>query len=152
MISAVLKVTEARTIASRLDDVPKWVWWLLALTLVALRSWFATGTGLFGNFGDSDDATRLIQVREFMASWNWFDTTTMKMGGDAGMLSHWSRLVDLPLALLIGGFNLVMPLDDAERLTHIVWPVSLLGALLWVMYRTTASVAGEIAGRLTLHP
>jgi hypothetical protein len=150
MISAVLKVTEARPIASRLDDVPKWVWWLLALTLVALRSWFATGTGLFGNFGDSDDATRLIQVREFMASWNWFDTTTMKMGGDAGMLSHWSRLVDLPLALLIGGFNLVMPLDDAERLTHIVWPVSLLGALLWVMYRTTASVAGEIAGRLTL--
>ena len=60
MISAVLKVTEARPIASRLDDVPKWVWWLLALTLVALRSWFATGTGLFGNFGDSDDATRLI--------------------------------------------------------------------------------------------
>src|SRR5690606_22719536 len=79
-----------------------------------------------------------------------FDTTTMKMGGDAGMLSHWSRLIDLPLAILISGFSLVMPERSAEWLTHIVWPVSLLAALLWVVYRATAKVAGETAGGIAL--
>jgi hypothetical protein len=66
------------------------------------------------------------------------------------MLSHWSRLIDLPLAILISGFSLVMPERSAEWLTHIVWPVSLLAALLWVVYRTTAKVAGEIAGGIAL--
>ena len=97
----------------------------------------------FGNLGDPDDATRLIQVREFMASGHWFDTTTMKIGGDAGMLSHWSRLIDLPLATLIATFSLVMPAESAERLTHIVWPVTLLGAVLSVVYRSAATVAGK---------
>src|ERR1700686_2925582 len=103
MISAVLKVTEARgfAFASRLAELPKWAWWLLALAVIAIKSWFVSGTGLFGNLGDPDDATRLIQVREFLTSGHWFDTTTMKIGGDAGMLSHWSRLIDLPLATLI---------------------------------------------------
>jgi hypothetical protein len=152
MISAVLKVTEARgfAFASRLAELPKWAWWLLALAVIAIKSWFVSGNGLFGNLGDPDDATRLIQVREFLASGHWFDTTTMKIGGDAGMLSHWSRLIDLPLATLIATFSLVMPAENAERLTHIVWPVTLLGAVLWVVYRATATAAGENAGRITL--
>ena len=74
----------------------------------------------------------------------------MKIGGNAGMLSHWSRLIDLPIATLIAGFSLVMPVRSAEWLTHIVWPVTLLGALLWVVYRTTAKVAGETAARMAL--
>jgi hypothetical protein len=150
MISAALKATEARSLTSRIADVPNWAWWLLALSFIAIKSWSVGGTGVFGNLGDSDDATRLIQVRELLASGHWFDTTTMKLGGNAGMLSHWSRLIDLPLATLIAGFSLVMPVRSAEWLTHIVWPVSLLGALLWIVYRTTAKVAGESAGRMAL--
>ena len=150
MISAALKASEARSFTSRIADVPNWAWWLLALSFIALKSWSVSGTGVFGNLGDSDDATRLIQVRELLASGHWFDTTTMKLGGNAGMLSHWSRLIDLPLATLIAGFSLVMPVRSAEWLTHIVWPVTLLGALLWVVYRTTAKIAGESAGRMAL--
>jgi hypothetical protein len=150
MIAAVSKATETRGLISRLADLPKWTWWLLALAVIATKSWFVSGTGLFGNLGDPDDATRLIQVREFLSSGHWFDTTTMKIGGDAGMLSHWSRLIDLPLATLIATFSLVMPAESAERLTHIVWPVTLLGAVLWVVYRSAATVAGESAGRIAL--
>ncbi|MFT3732836.1 MAG: hypothetical protein QM780_15680 [Hyphomicrobium sp.] len=150
MHSATLKASAERQGIARIRDIPNWAWWLLALSYVGVRSWYVGGVGVYGFFGDPDDATRLIQVRELMASWHWFDTTTMKVGGDAGMLSHWSRLVDLPLATLIATFNLVMPLDDAERLTHIVWPLSLLGALMWVLFRATAKVGGETAGRLSI--
>jgi hypothetical protein len=150
MISAALRASERQGLASRLDDAPKWAWWLLALAYIGVRSWSVSGSGVFGNFGDSDDATRLIQVRELLSSGHWFDTTTMKIGGDAGMLSHWSRLIDLPIATLIATFSLVTPVEDAERLTHAVWPLTLVGALLWVLYRTTANIAGETAGRLAL--
>ena len=150
MISAALRASEKQGFSSRLAAAPKWAWWLLALAYIAVRSWSVDGSGVFGNFGDSDDATRLIQVRELLAFGHWFDTTTMKIGGDAGMLSHWSRLIDLPIATLIKTFSLVMPVAEAERLAHAVWPLTLVGSLLWVLYRTTASVAGETAGRLAM--
>lgn len=150
MHSATLKVSVEQGIRASLRDVPNWVWWLIALAFVGVRSWHLSGVGIYGFFGDPDDATRLVQVRELMASWHWFDTTTMKFGGDAGMLSHWSRLVDLPIAALIAGFNLFLPIEDAERLTHAAWPLLMLGFLTWVMFKTTAKVGGDRIGRLTL--
>ncbi|MFA5957582.1 hypothetical protein [Hyphomicrobium sp.] len=150
MYSETLRASGERGFASRLLDVPNWVWWLLVLVYIGVRSWGVAGVGVYGTYGDPDDATRLIQVRELMASWNWFDTTTMKLGGDAGMLSHWSRLIDLPIAILIATFNLFMPVADAERLVHTVWPLSLLAALLWMLFKTTSHVGGKAAGRLVL--
>src|ERR1700751_6026947 len=107
MISAAIRASGLKTTAFRRQGIPNWTWWLLALTFTGVRTWAAAGDGIYGNVGDSDDVTRLLQVREFMASGNWFDTTTMKIGGDAGMVSHWSRLIDLPLATLIRLFSLV---------------------------------------------
>ncbi|HML27444.1 MAG TPA: hypothetical protein PKE16_01135 [Hyphomicrobium sp.] len=150
MHSMTLKASAEQRFRARLRDVPDWVWWLIALTYVAVRSWNVGGVGIYGFYGDPDDATRLIQVRELLASWHWFDPTTMKVGGDAGMLSHWSRLVDLPIAVLIEIFHLFMPVEDAERLVHAVWPISLLGALMWVLFKATSKVGGETAGRLIL--
>lgn len=150
MHSATFKAPAEQGLRARLRDVPDWVWWLIALTYVAVRSWNVGGVGIYGFYGDPDDATRLIQVRELMASWHWFDPTTMKVGGDAGMLSHWSRLVDLPIAVLIEIFHFFMPIEDAERLVHAAWPISLLGALMWVLFKATSKVGGETAGRLIL--
>ncbi len=150
MTSAAIRASGLRTSAFRLQSVPSWAWWLFALVVIGLRTWDTPGGGIYGNIGDSDDMTRLIQVREFMASGHWFVATTMKFGGDAGMLSHWSRLIDLPLAILIQLFSLVMPVEDAERLTHIVWPLSLLATLLWVAYRCVETVAGPGAACIAM--
>ena len=150
MISAAIRRSGLKTSVWRLDGLPSWTWWFLALAFIGVKSWLTPGGGIYGNIGDSDDLTRLIQVRELMASGHWFDTTTMKVGGDGGMLSHWSRLIDLPLMALISLFSLVMPVDDAERLTHAVWPLSLLAALLWVTFRCVQSVAGDRAAGLVM--
>ena len=150
MNSAVLNASFTKSFAARLDDIPKWAWWALALAVITVRSWAAPGAGIFGNPGDADDATRLLQVRELLANGHWFDTTTYKMGGDAGMLSHWSRLIDLPLAAIITTAGLFTSTENAERLAHILWPTATLAAVLWVAFRATAKVAGETAGRFLL--
>ena len=150
MISVAVRASGSKISVSRLQDIPYWVLWLLALAFIGVKSWASSGGGIYGNLGDSDDVTRLLQVREFMASGHWFDATTMKIGGDAGMLPHWSRLIDLPLAMLISLFSLAMPIDDAEWLTHIVWPLSLLAALLWVVFRSVETVAGGRAALIAM--
>ena len=48
----------------------------------------ATDVWTTGAFGDTDDAMRMVQVREFIASGRWFDTTIPRLGGTEGMLSH----------------------------------------------------------------
>ncbi len=57
----------------------------------------------FGQGGDlsTDDAMRLVQVRDLLAGQNWFDLTQHRLSPPAGVTMHWSRLIDLPLAALI---------------------------------------------------
>ena len=150
MISAAVRTSSSKSVVSLIHDAPGWVWCGLALAYIGVKSSFTSGGGIYGNIGDSDDLTRLIQVRELIAYGHWFDTTTLKMGGDGGMLSHWSRLIDLPLVLLIKLFSIFMPVEDAERVTHIVWPLLVLSCLLAAIYRCVQAVAGKLAACIAL--
>src|ERR1700733_1318490 len=47
---------------------------------------------------DTDDATRLVQVHDFLAGQGWFDLTQYRIDPPDGLLMHWSRLVDVPIA------------------------------------------------------
>jgi hypothetical protein len=148
MNSANLALATRRSLT--LTDVPAWAWWLTALAFIAIKSWLTIGPGMTGFLGDADDAARLIEVREFMTSAPWCDTTTMTMGGSAGMLSHWSRLIDLPLAVLVGFFSLFASSERAELIVRVLWPLLVLAPVLWVLFRTTAAVYGERAGLIAL--
>jgi hypothetical protein len=139
-----------RVVAWPASIAQPWMLWLAAMLAIAAHGWFTTGIGMGDYLGDSDDATRLIQVRELMASNAWFDLRTMKMGGPPGMLSHWSRLIDLPLATLLSIFGLVLSQSAAELATRIVWPLLILAPMGWALQRTVALVHGETAGRMTL--
>ncbi|MEQ1651771.1 MAG: hypothetical protein ABL897_04725 [Hyphomicrobium sp.] len=150
MTAATAHPAKASQVFWRSANVPLWAWWAMALGVIALRALMLTGPGL-GNFlGDMDDAARLVSVREFMAGAPWFDTTTMTMGGTAGMLSHWSRFIDLPIAAIITVLKLVMPVSAAELVARVVWPLAVLAPLLWALQRTVTTVAGEQAGRIAL--
>jgi len=50
---------------------------------------------------DDDDVMRLVEVRDLLAGQSWFDLTQYRLGLDGGTLMHWSRLIDLPIAVLI---------------------------------------------------
>lgn len=134
----------------RADAVPLWAWWGLAIAVIAFRTWLNAGRSLAEDLGDMDDAARLVQVRELLAGASWFDTTTLAMGGKAGMLSHWSRLIDLPIAGLISGFGLFMPQASAEIAARAVWPLFVLAPFVWMVMRVTEHVSGMRAGKLVL--
>ena len=47
----------------------------------------------------TDDAMRLVEVRDLLAGQGWFDLTQYRLSPPGGVAMHWSRLVDVPLAV-----------------------------------------------------
>ncbi len=95
---------------------------LTALFLAGMH--FLYGTDYVGD--DNDDVMRLVQIRDLMAGQGWFDLTQYRLGLEGGTQMHWSRLIDVPLANLIGFFSLFMDMRDAEAAALFVWPLILL--------------------------
>jgi hypothetical protein len=119
---------------------------LLALSLGLILTFNGvTSVWKTGVFHDPDDAMRLVQVRALLAGQGWFDMTVYRLDPPLGSFMHWSRIVDIPLALLIKLFDLFMPPDAAERLTRIVFPLMLQAALYVAMARLAKILLGRAA-------
>jgi hypothetical protein len=101
-----------------------------------------------GAFANTDDAMRLVEVRDWLAGQAWFDLHQYRLDPPDGVQMHWTRVLDLPLGLLIRLFSLVMPADHAERLTRIVFPLTLHGAL----FVAVACLARRLAGAAAMLP
>jgi hypothetical protein len=82
-----------------------------------------------GAFFDTDDAMRMVQVRDLMAGQGWFDLVVHRLHPPEKLLIHWSRVVDVPLVVLIGVFRLFANPEAAERLARIVFPLALQAGL-----------------------
>jgi len=98
----------------------------------------------------TDDAMRLVQVRDWLAGQSWFDLTQYRLMPPDGVAMHWSRLVDLPLAALIRLGALALPQALAEWTATIVWPAALWLLLLAGVARLSQNLAGVSAGKLAL--
>jgi hypothetical protein len=111
--------------------------WLFIAADLVVRQWAATGLTL----SDTDDAMRLVQMREFLAGQGWFDLHESRLG--LGYDSHWSRLIDAGLAGLFLLFHQFVDPALAERLMRVVWPV------LWLLpaFAAAAAIAWRLAGR-----
>lgn len=96
---------------------------------------------------DNDDRMRLVEVRDLLAGQGWFDLSQYRLGLEGGTLMHWSRFVDLPLAALIRLFSFFMPQGVAEGVVATVWPLLLVGLLLWGL----GLAARRIGGIATMH-
>jgi hypothetical protein len=69
--------------------------WCLLLALFSALEWSRIGAL---ELNDTDDYMRLVQVREFVDSGDWYDTRVERLNPPTGTVLHWSRLPDLPLA------------------------------------------------------
>ncbi len=98
-----------------------------------------------GAFFDSDDAMRAVQLRAFLAGQGWFDLMVDRVDPPQGLVMHWSRIVDVPLAALHRLFSIFLSGDDVERATRLAFPFAFLAALYWIAGRLGAVLAGGSA-------
>ena len=112
----------------------------LALSWPHLRDVWSTGT-----FYDTDDAMRMVQVRDWLAGQGWFDLAAHRVVPPAGLPMHWSRIVDVPLARLIRLFAMATSPPRAELLMRIVFPLALQVALIAAFVRAAEALAGPRA-------
>src|SRR5688572_18860386 len=104
------------------------VWVLIAALYVARALFNADHVPLFA---DTDDALRLVTVRDFLAGQNWYDHTQNRLNVPFGAEMHWSRLVDLVMAGLIVLFQPFAGSAGAAALAGYAWPLGLLFILLF---------------------
>jgi hypothetical protein len=99
-----------------------WLAAAFALALPAIRG------GIF-NAMSTDDAMRLVQVRDLIGGQDWFDLSQHRLN-PPGTSMHWSRVVDMPLAALILLLRPLIGTHGAEAVTLFLWPLLLLAAAL----------------------
>lgn len=118
-------------------------WVVLAVPVLASQ---------FGRLPDgvsTDDAMRLVGVRDLLAGQPWFDLTQHRLG-QGGASMHWSRLVDAPIALLLLALKLVFSAPVAERLTLTIWPLLVMLPALAGLRAVAAALGVALAGNAAL--
>jgi len=137
------------------------VWWIalaLAAAFVVASLYFDRGQSFTPpviRFLDPDDALRLAQVRNLLAGGGWFDPVISSIGDGEGLHSHWSRLLDLPIAGLILAARTVLDEPGAEQFALLVWPKLVLFAFMAAFMRqmireTSVEAALALAAMLWL--
>ena len=99
---------------------------LVPILAGAMLIWFALNWDTLvtvwttGAYIDTDDAMKMVEVRDWMNGQGWFDMVAHRMDAPSGVLMHWSRLFDVPQAAMVKLFALFCSVDTAERLMRIV--------------------------------
>jgi len=119
-----------------------------------LLVWAVTVFSLYMSSGinslSTDDAMRLVEVRDLLAGQSWFDMTQYRLDPPAGVATHWSRLIDLPLALMIKSGSMFLSTALAEKIALIVWPTTLLLVFLAGVSCLARELGGHAAARMAL--
>jgi hypothetical protein len=113
------------------------VLWLAATVAIA---WPSINGGVFDAMS-TDDAMRLVQVRDWIGGQGWFDLFQHRLD-PPGASMHWSRVVDVPLAALILLLRPLIGTHGAETVTLFLWPLLLFAAALVLV----AAIARQLSG------
>jgi hypothetical protein len=116
---------------------------LAIAVVIGLFMGFRDARGLAWSLGDTDDAMRVVLVRELLNGQGWWAQHLYRLQPPVGVYMHWSRLLDGGIALLERFFALFVNWPRAEWLTRLVWP------LLWIFPAAAAALA--VTDRLSEH-
>jgi hypothetical protein len=114
---------------------------ILSFLAYAFMLWGKSGI-VMERLGDTDDALRLVQVRELLDGAGWFNAYQMRFDPPQGLMMHWSRLIDAPIAAILSFFRLFFEPAKAELMTRLLWPF----VPFWVAMAFTASIGKTLAG------
>jgi len=119
--------------------------WLLACLVLGLTG-FRSVAGF--DFGDPDDAMRLVEVRDWLAGQSWWDVTQYRMGLPGQPFAmHWSRLVDLPLAAVLVLADPFVAQATSDRMALTLVPLLTLLCAMALAAIITQQLADRETGR-----
>jgi hypothetical protein len=122
------------------------LWLFVALLLV-----YTCRAVILGRSGwDPDDQLRLVQLRDFLGGQSWFDTTQYRLNPPYGAAMHWSRLIELPLALVVTLASPVIGAARAEMLAGTAVPLACLGAIAFMASAIATRIGGRLAGGIAI--
>ena len=87
---------------------------------------YAHYDALFTSLNDTDDALRLVEMQRFLDGAGWYDMRIPRMNPPEGLVSHWSRLIDVGLAGLYLFLSLFLSPEKALLWTRALWPLLML--------------------------
>ncbi|MEO1407690.1 MAG: hypothetical protein AAFV54_14550, partial [Pseudomonadota bacterium] len=128
----------------------RWVWFVAAAFTAVAMTMASDPALVWRTFGDTDDATRLIQVRALLDGAGWYNTTLPQIGLPEALTSHWSRLVDVPLAGLLWFGGLFFDDRTADTIVRAIWPVLFLIAMMAIAGTEAERRGGPMAGAICL--
>ena len=115
----------------------------LGLGLAISWSYLTSGGLAWGN----DDFMRLVQVYDLLDGAGWYDLVQERLAPPSGVLMHWSRLPDLPLALMIGGLEPFIGREFASTIAVSAVPALLMiGTVLLLCLVTARAMNRESIG------
>ncbi len=91
----------------------------------------------------NDDYVRLVQVYDLLDGQSWYDLTQYRLAPPDGLAMHWSRLPDLPLALVIGVSEGLLGRATATQVALVL----VAGFYLLVLFILTARIGAFLGGR-----
>jgi hypothetical protein len=95
---------------------------------------------------DPDDQLRLVQLRDFLNGQSWFDTSQYRLNPPDGGPMHWSRLIELPLALIIIVTKPLFGQATAEMIAGTFVPLLGLGLVAYMLGRIATAIHSIEAG------
>ncbi len=132
---------------------------LVLITWLAATAASLIGSPATPNSMSIDDFMRLVEVRDFLNGQGWFDLTQYRLDPPAGVVMHWSRLIDVPLALLIAALTPVIGAVRAEVWVATLWPpltflpiLALVGVLARRLGGATAVLPGVLLAAVSAPP
>lgn len=129
------------TVTDRLrGKLPLFLIWLAVSAVISMVSFDQIASGI--GWGP-DDQLRQVQLRDWLAGQNWFDTTQYRIAAPDSQPMHWPRLIELPLAFVILVLSPVIGPAAAETAAMTIVPLIALGLAMWLV----AKIAEQLFGR-----
>lgn len=104
-------------------------WLLLSAAFLAFRWDYVASL----RQADPDDTLRLIQVRDLLAGQGWFDLHQYRINPPDGVVMHWSRFVDVPIAAVDLVLRPILGSALAEKTALAIVPLLTFGVILLLL-------------------
>jgi hypothetical protein len=101
------------------------------------------------HLADPDDYMRLNEVVAWLRGQDWYDLSVPRLSPNAHTVVHWSRLIDMPIALLAQAFIPTLGIIKGVMAAAMIVPFLWFGVLMGLLPKLAAPIIGHTRATAT---